>query len=571
MSPRWASLGRRLPSRRGALLIVLAGSLSIAVFSLVWLAYRAVSEWRRSTVLLVDQRSEEALTLLIVALSRDMKGVHDSVLASFNEGALTLDRPYDLEDLFAQAFARFPYPESFFVWRDAPDGKDSTFVFNRVDRPPLWAVGHRLEGAFPVVSLRDTAVARDLIAQARSLGQSGRRFGAFGATLAGVRYQVVVHLLYHTQGDRRLLGAVGFTANLDWVREQYFHEILRQISAIGNVEDSISLAVSDDTGALVASTRPGSALTGALHARRFPLSFLDRDLVSDAEQSAGPAPEWTASVSVADDRTLAAAASGSARTRWLILAAAAAVIMGLMFTLRALKASAELADMQSEFISSATHELKTPLAVFQLVAETLAKGRYHSTDTIRTYAGLLSDHSHLLERLIDNLLTYASLSNVTQRYAFQPLNLAEVVESALERFDARLAATGIEVRIDVSPELPQVRADRQTILQVFDNVIDNAIKYSPEGDVLIIKGAALKGLVHVEITDRGVGIPLDERAKVFEKFYRGQGTTFVGGSGLGLAIARRVVEDHGGRIELRTAVPKGTTVDIGLPLYTARR
>ena len=569
MTKWWAGVGKSVPTRRTVLFFVLAASLSVAVFSLVWLAYRAVSEWRRSTILLVNQRSEEALTLLTVALSRDMKGVHDSVLASFNESALNLDRPFELQDLFAQAFARFPYPESFFVWRDTPGGKDVSFVFNRVDRPPSWAAEHHSEGAFPVVSLRDTPIGRDLVTQATILGNSRRQFGAFETTLAGVRYEVVVHLLYHTLEDRRLFGAVGFTVNMGWVRDQYFNEILRQISAIGGVADTISLSVSDPAGNIVASTRAGPGTRDVLHARRFPLSFVDPDLVSSAEQAGMPAPpEWTASVSAADDRTVAAAVRGSARTLWLVFAAAGAVMMGLMFTLRALKASAELADMQSEFISSATHELKTPLAVFQLVAETLAKGRYHSGETIRAYAGLLSDHTHLLERLIDNLLAYASLSNVKQPYAFQTLSVADLVETALERFDARLAATGTEVKVDLSPNLPAVRGDRQTLLQVFDNVIDNAIKYAPDSEALTIKAYANHEQVHVEITDRGVGIPVDERERVFQKFYRGS-TATVGGSGLGLAIARRVVHDHHGHIEIRTAAPRGTTVDIALPAEAA--
>src|SRR5262249_42371292 len=101
---------------------------------------------------------------------------------------------------------------------------------------------------------------------------------------------------------------------------------------------------------------------------------------------------------------------------------------------------------------------------------------------------------------------------------------------------------------------------------VFENVIDNAIKYSPEGDALIVSAFAQNGRVHVQITDRGVGVPPDERTKVFEKFYRGRLTSSVRGSGLGLAIARRLVTHHQGEIELRAADPKGTTVDIGLPL-----
>jgi len=139
------------------------------------------------------------------------------------------------------------------------------------------------------------------------------------------------------------------------------------------------------------------------------------------------------------------------------------------------------------------------------------------------------------------------------------------VETALERFDARLAASGMEVRVEIPRDLPGIRGDRQTLVQAFDNVLDNAIKYSPGADVLLVRASAAPSMIHIEITDHGVGIPPGERDKVFQKFYRAKNTD-LGGSGLGLAIVRRVLEDHGGRVEIRGADPKGTTVAIDLPI-----
>jgi signal transduction histidine kinase len=555
------------PARRLTLLVLLAGSLCAAVASLVWFAYRATQEWRRSTALLVEQRSEQALTLLTVALSRDMKGVHDSVLAPFSESALDLDRAFELGDLFAQSFARFPYPESFFVWREQ-EGMDRAMVFNRVDRQPPWDASRAAGSGYPVVTLRDSPVAAALTGRTRALGVNGRQFAAFETELGDQPYQVVVHLLYQTAGRRQLLGAVGFTVNLHWVNDHYFRDILGQIAAIGHVEQSIALAIADDRGSLVAGTRTPDA-GGIVRARPFPLAFYDADLVNEQVDDIAPPRVWSASVGAFHDRTLAAAAQGSARTLWLISLAAAVAIMGVLLTLRAMKARADLAVMQSDFMASTTHELKTPLAVFQLVAETLAKRRYHSDDTIRTYAGLLSHQVQLLERLIDNLLSYASISTVTERHAFGQLSVADVVETALERFDARLAASGMEVRVEIPRDLPSIHGDRQTLVQAFDNVLDNAIKYSPGADVLLVRAAATPSMIHIEITDHGVGIPENDREKVFQKFYRGKNAT-VGGSGLGLAIVRRVLEYHGGRVEIRGAEPQGTTVAIDLPIARLR-
>lgn len=556
--------GRRWgPGRPIALWVGLAAILAVALSSLVWLAYRSVGEWQRSTEQLVNQRSEEALTLLSVALSRDMKGVHDSVLAPFNEATLDFERRYELENLFAQAFARFPYPESFFVWREAPAGDNVTYIFNRVDRRPPWDAERHSEGAYPVVSIRDSPVAGQLVSHAEGLASSRQRFGVFDTTIAGRPYQVVVHLLYHTTGDRRVFGGVGFLVDLEWVRGHYFGEILQQISRIGNVEDSLALVVTDDEGMTVASTRPAKSLGPALNARRLVFSFLDQDLIAEGGARQMPSHEWTLSVSAVEQGTLSAVARGSTQTRWLIILSAAVALTGLLLTIGALKASATLADMQSEFIASATHELKTPLALFHLVADTLAQGRFESGETIRTYGSLLSNQSDVLERLIDNLLAYASLSNVSQRYSFQPQPVSALIDAALERFDARLATTAVELKVDVPTELPPVRGDRVTLLQVLDNVIDNALKYAPGSDV-IIRGRRHGRQVRIEVIDHGRGIVPEEREKVFEKFYRGQKAK-TGGTGLGLAIARRVVNAHGGRISISESEPTGTTVEIVLP------
>jgi signal transduction histidine kinase len=306
-----------------------------------------------------------------------------------------------------------------------------------------------------------------------------------------------------------------------------------------------------------------------IHTRRFALSFVDPGAVTDRRSPLPVVEEWTAAVAPAPDRSSGAATDAANRTAWLITIAAVAVMLGLVLTLGAVKASTQLALMKAEFVSSATHELKTPLAAIQLVSETLQKGRYNSIETIRTYAAALSEQTQLLARLIDNLLVYASLNDVEQRYTFEPLSLVDVVEKALERFDERIVAIGLDVHVQVPRDLPVVTGDRQAIIQVLDNVIDNAIKYSPGAETLTIRGFASRGMACIEVEDAGVGIPAEERTKVFQRFYRGRAVT-TGGTGLGLAIARRVVEDHEGQIAIRSGQPKGTVVSISLPVASQR-
>jgi signal transduction histidine kinase len=549
---------------RSIVALVLAGALAAAIVSLVWLARRAVVEWERSAELLVEYRRREVLALLAVALNRDMKGAHNSVLAPLNEQALDLERPYNLADRFAGAFARFPYPESFFVWKDVPGGDGQTFVFNRADRPPAWDSETRDANPYPVTMLRDAPAIRPLIARARQESVHGRRFAVFEMTLDGSPYQVVVHVLFYTMTGTKMYALAGFLVNLDWVRREYFDELVRQIAQIGGSAESLSLAVLDDSGAAVSGVGPDDVDPTEVDRRSFPLLFLDPALVPSLPPSDRPIRKWVARVSSAGDPSLAAAVRGSRQTFWLISFAAVAATLALLLTMAAVRAGAQLAAMKSEFVSSVTHELKTPLALIQLVGETLAKGRYRTPDTIRDYAGLLSQETHRLSRLIDNLLAYASMSDVKQAYSFEELSATDLVERALEAFDGRLVATGVEVKVDVPTGLPKVRADSQSMLQVLDNIIDNALKYSPGGNPISIRGYADKHSVHIDVTDRGIGIAKAEIPKVFRKFYRAHGAPATG-SGLGLAIARRVMDDHGGSIRIESVEGEGTTVSVSLP------
>ncbi len=208
--------------------------------------------------------------------------------------------------------------------------------------------------------------------------------------------------------------------------------------------------------------------------------------------------------------------------------------------------------------------MKTPLASIRLISETLAKGRYSTPDTIGDYARLLSDESERLRGLVDNLLTFARVNDARHAYTFETIDVLDVVEDVLEHADGRLAEQQFEVVVDIPHDLPRVHADRVAFMQVLANLIDNAIKYSDGRAYLAISARANGDNIAVEVADHGIGIPRDELERVFERFFRGHGVR-PGGSGLGLTIARRVIEDHGGKIAVRSAHGEGTVVMITLP------
>jgi signal transduction histidine kinase len=236
-------------------------------------------------------------------------------------------------------------------------------------------------------------------------------------------------------------------------------------------------------------------------------------------------------------------------------------------TVRAVRVATALANMKSEFVATVTHELKAPLALMRLVGDTLSMGRYTSPDAVRDYARLLSEGARRHIRLIDNLLTWTRMADARRLYSFEPLEARELIEETLRSFQPRLDELGFDVRLRIADPLPRVRADREMLLLVLDNLVDNAVKYSNHTRVLIVNASAVDHHVRIVVADRGVGIPRGELPYVFDKFYRGHNARATG-SGLGLATVKGIVSEHGGSVRIRSVPNIGTVVRIFLPAET---
>lgn len=549
-----------LPERRSRsrLIVVLSGALCVATAALLLLGYRATTEWTRTERQLADRRASEKLALLAAALDRDMKGAQLSVLVPINQEQLAGGGPAGLSTLFARAFARFPYPESFFVWSQPSQRRELTYVFNRADRPPPWdTTSGQAAARYPVVTRRDPTALGPLIDEIRRDATHGKRFAAYDMDVGGVRYQVVVHLLYDDlTGAGRLFGLVGYTVNVPWVRERYFGELARQVAQIGGAGDEMAFTIAPAYG-----QAPAAPAVGASSAYRFPLRFFDRNLtqVLPDEQ-----PQlWTAQVVQAGPDRDPGMLSGL-RMFTLMGLAALASIVSVFVIARGLTVTSELIAMKSEFVSTVTHELKTPLSLMHLVADTLVTGRYTDQAKVAEYGALLSAEVARMTHLIDNLLSFARLNRVDHFYTPAVLDLGELLEEAAASFRSRLDQLGFTLAVEVNPEAISLKGDRTALLLVLDNLLDNAIKYSGDARCISLRGLREGGLVVIEVEDHGAGIHPDDLRYVTDKFFRGRHATG-GGSGLGLAIVHQIMTDHGGRVTIRSTEGAGTTVRLTLP------
>jgi two-component system phosphate regulon sensor histidine kinase PhoR len=242
------------------------------------------------------------------------------------------------------------------------------------------------------------------------------------------------------------------------------------------------------------------------------------------------------------------------------------LIAGLALNSILLVREVRLNERQSNFVSAVTHELKTPLSLMSLVAESLVTGRYKEPEKIPAYGELLSAEVARMTQLIDNLLSFARLNRVDNFYMPAPVDLTELLEEASVNFRSRLAQLNLTLTIETGVEIISLHADRTALLLAIDNLLDNAIKYS-SGSVtraIALRGRLEDDVVIIEVEDQGSGIHEEDLPRVMEKFFRGRQARG-GGTGLGLAIVNQIVSDHGGRVDIRSAAGRGTTVVISLP------
>jgi two-component system, OmpR family, phosphate regulon sensor histidine kinase PhoR len=250
------------------------------------------------------------------------------------------------------------------------------------------------------------------------------------------------------------------------------------------------------------------------------------------------------------------------------------VLVGTVVTLGSAYREIRLSRLQTDFVSSVSHELRTPLTAIRLFVETLQSGRL---DPARAQECLdrLSQETDRLSRMIERVLDWARMEDGRRVYEFEAVRADDVAAEALRalRTHHLLDDAPAQIEVRVPDDLPEVRADRDAIVEALLNLLHNAVKHTPPPRRIALTTARRGGYVGIAVGDNGPGIPKADRRRVFEKFYQvdtllsspTQGTVDRG-SGLGLAIVRAVARAHGGRVELESEVGRGSRFTLWLPI-----
>jgi len=226
-------------------------------------------------------------------------------------------------------------------------------------------------------------------------------------------------------------------------------------------------------------------------------------------------------------------------------------LTGTWYVFRSIKTQIQLAQMRADFISNVSHEIRTPLALISVYIETILLGRLKS-DKLHEYYQVIYQETNRLTGIVNKILNFSKIEEKKYNYNFTSLNLNEIVESVLQRYDYHLKNKSFEVSIELARKLPDILGDREALYEVIMNLIDNAIKYSNDDKFISIKSWEEFGKVVLEVTDKGIGIPENQQKFVFDKFFRvteGE-VQSVRGSGLGLAIVKHIMEGHKASISL---------------------
>ncbi len=244
-----------------------------------------------------------------------------------------------------------------------------------------------------------------------------------------------------------------------------------------------------------------------------------------------------------------------------------AIALGVVLTSRAVYKEAKLSRLKSDFVSHVSHELRTPLTSIRMFVETLRLGRIRTEAERDECLDMLDKEAERLAGLVDRILDWARIETGRKVYRKISVPAVDLAREALEVFERQQLAPPGLVRLEVPEALPAVEVDRDAIEVVLFNLLMNAHKYTGRDKEILVRLRAVGKRVLFDVEDNGPGIPHAERKRIFEHFYRVDDllTRRTEGTGLGLAIAKRIAEDHGGRIEISGEVGRGSRFTLALP------
>ncbi|MHB8171836.1 MAG: two-component system histidine kinase PnpS [Thermincolia bacterium] len=243
-------------------------------------------------------------------------------------------------------------------------------------------------------------------------------------------------------------------------------------------------------------------------------------------------------------------------------------VMGAVLVFRDVTELRALEQMRTEFVANVSHELRTPLTSIKGFVETLLDGAMDQPHVARRFLEIINEETDRFYRLITDLLSLARLETPSAQLPDEPVSLAKVLEKVMAVLEPLARDKDIRINLELEANLPGVRIGEDLLGQVLMNLLDNAIKFTPVGGWITVRGKELPGLLEMQVSDTGIGIPPESLPRLFERFYRVDKARSreMGGTGLGLSIVKHILERYGQKITVESRLGQGTTFTFTLPL-----
>jgi two-component system phosphate regulon sensor histidine kinase PhoR len=239
-----------------------------------------------------------------------------------------------------------------------------------------------------------------------------------------------------------------------------------------------------------------------------------------------------------------------------------------LWTLRDVTAQKLADEMRNQFVFTATHELRTPLANIRAYAETLADNEGIDVEQQKGFYNVINSEATRLARLIDELLNVSQMEAGSISVARYETDVERLIQEVMEHMQPQIQQKGLQFESKLPPKLPKLHVDKDKIAAALVNLLGNAVKYTPAGGLVRLVVEVDASAMHLRVEDTGIGISAEELPRLCEKFFRSRDSRVqqIGGSGLGLAFSQEVARLHGGKISVRSELNQGSQFTLTLPL-----
>ncbi len=547
--------------------MVLAIAAALCAAGLVlYYQHRALSTLDSQTTVILRQIAEQTANDVVAEARRALEGPVYDTLTAVNHPELRAGRLELVAREFADGLAAYPHVERFFVWSYETDRElpgEALFASQAGTTRSPDRAGPR--DAFT----RDPPLGRAILELARQHAPSQQIYVAGEGVGPGKR-AVFLRLFWNDARRLEYFAILGFVIEPAAMGPRLFRELhegkvgalLRQRGR----DEPLNLRVIDEGGSLVYDTGSTSAARTTASAT-LPMAYYPIDRIESRLAYAAPVRTIRVEVSAPVDSGMYGPAGGY----WPTVLSVVLMLVALGLTVTANGRAAELARMQSDFVSHVSHQLKTPLSLLSAATETLSMDRARSPEKLAQYLGIIRNETTRLSALVQRILEFSRLQQ-QRGFEFEDVDLNLLARETVAAFEQSLSNPQFVFEVEEPAPAVHTLADPAAIEQTLVNLLDNAVKYSTLVKHIVVRVRATSSQAIIEVTDRGIGIGKADQRRIFEKFYRGPGATLHrNGFGLGLPIALELVHAHKGVIEVESTPGHGATFRIILSLKAQDR